>query len=42
METLRRPKVMKLTEKNAKKGRELVKTGKLGIVLLAGGQGSGT
>jgi hypothetical protein len=40
METLRRPKVMKLTEKNAKKGRELVKTGKLGIVLLAGGQGS--
>ena len=40
METLRRPKVMKLVGKNEKKGKELVKTGKLGIVLLAGGQGS--
>lgn len=40
METLRRPKVMKLTGKNEKKGRELVKNGKLGVVLLAGGQGS--
>lgn len=40
METLRRPKVMKLVGKNEKKGKELVESGKLGIVLLAGGQGA--